>query len=87
MIVINNVMCIFSTDAVVGLKAISADILESVGSVEVCAAVLSPGSDCTIDLAFNIHFRTVNDSAGTIHQYLPLAVIVSIMSSLISFSP
>ena len=47
-----------------GLKGISTDILESVGSVEVCAAVLSPGGDCTIDLSFNIHFSTVNDSAG-----------------------
>ena len=40
--------------------------LESAGTVEVCASILSPGGDCTVDLDFELQLRTVNDSAGNI---------------------
>ena len=43
--------------------------LESVGTIEVCAVILSPGGDCTVDLDFELHLRTVNNSAGNIHVH------------------
>ena len=39
-----------------GLNALG---LENVGTIEVRVAVLSPGGDCTIELAFNVYIRAV----------------------------
>ena len=47
-----------------GLKEPAA-VRENAGPVQVCAAVLSPGGDCTVD--FDVRFRTENNSAGTLH--------------------
>ena len=49
-----------------GLKEPSSGSLENVGTIEVCAAIFNPGGDCTVDLDFELHLRTVNDSAGNI---------------------
>ena len=59
---------ILSAGIVVGLKEPSGG-LESVGTVEVCAAIFSPGGDCTVDLDFELSLRTLNDSAGNIHVH------------------
>ena len=45
------------------------DVLENVGTIEVCADIFSPGVDCTVDLDFDLRLRTVNNSAGNIHVY------------------
>ena len=49
-----------------GLKEPAA-VWENDGPVEVCAAVLSPVGDCTVDFNFDVRLRTENNSAGTIH--------------------
>ena len=59
---------ILSAGIRVGLRE-SSDGLESVGTMEVCATIFSPGSDCSVDLDFELHLRTVNDSAGNIHVH------------------
>ena len=55
-----------STGVVVSLKETFGYGLENVGTIEVCVAVISPGGDCTIDLAFDIPIRTVDDDAGRV---------------------
>ena len=60
---------ILSAGIVVGLKELSSGGLESVGTIEVCAAIFSPSVDCTVDLDFELSLRTVNDSAGNVHAH------------------
>ena len=57
---------ILSAEIVVGLKE-PFGALENVGIIEVCAAIFSPGGDCTVDLNFELYLRTVNDSAGNVY--------------------
>ena len=51
-----------------GLKEPS-DGLESVGPVEVCAVIFGPGGDDTFIFDFELHLRTVNNSAGNIYVH------------------
>ena len=60
-----------SADVVVGLRETSIDVLEDVGTVQVCAELRS---DCTVDFSFSIHLRTMNDSAGIHTQCTCLAL-------------
>ena len=60
---------ILSVGIVVGLLKEQSSGRESIGTIEVCAAIISPGGDCSVDLDFELHLRTVNDSAGNIHVH------------------
>ena len=65
---------ILCTGAVVGLKETSGGGLENIGSIEVCAVILSPGGDCTVDFTFTVHLRTHNNSAGKINLLTAISV-------------
>ena len=57
-----------------GLKEVSDGGLENIGSIEVCAVILSPGGDCTVDFTFTVYIRTHNNSAGKIHLLTAISV-------------
>ena len=53
--------------AVVGLERTFYNVSESVGTVEVCAVVLSPDEsiECPVDFPFNVSLSTNRDTAGS----------------------
>ena len=63
---LNHLNTILSAGVVVGLKETFGSGLENVGTIEVCVAVISPGGDCTIESAFDIPIRTIDDDAGRV---------------------
>lgn len=55
-----------SPDAVVGLEHTFYSVLESDVSVEVCAVVYEPITDCPVEFNFDLRLYTVNGSAGNV---------------------
>ena len=55
---------IYSAAAIVSLERTFYQASEDVGTVEVCASVLSPVIDCPIEFPFDVRLTITNDSAG-----------------------
>lgn len=53
----------YSAGITVGLEKVHYEYRENVGSVKVCAAIITPG-DCTVAFPFMLVFNTSDDSAG-----------------------
>ena len=47
----------------VGLEEVRYAALENVGTIEVCAAIISPSGNCNVSFTFILYFNTIDDSA------------------------
>ena len=66
--------------AVVGLERTFYNVSESVGTVEVCAVVLSPDEsiECPVDFPFNLSLSTNRGTAGILYECDSLVMIIMI---------
>ena len=51
----------------VGIEEVNFGVRESFGSIEICAAIMTPG-DCTVAFPFSLIFNTSDESAGVQNQ-------------------
>ena len=47
-----------------GFTRTTYQVMERIGYLQICAAVLSPSGDCPIDFDFSVEFSTENGMAG-----------------------
>ena len=57
----------------VGIEEVYFGVREGVGSIEICAAIITPG-DCTVAFPFSLIFNTSDESAGVQNQIHVLSV-------------
>ena len=58
--------CKFPPDATVGMEHTFYTVLESDVTVEVCAVVYEPITDCPVEFSFDLRLYTVSGSAGNV---------------------
>ena len=59
----NNYRSSYLAAVVVGLEEVRYGDLENVGTIEVCAAIISPSGNCSVSFTFFLYFDTIDNSA------------------------
>ena len=59
----NNYRSSYLAAVVVGLEEVRYGDLENVGTIKVCAAIISPSGNCSVSFTFILYFNTTDDSA------------------------
>jgi hypothetical protein len=72
-----SILILDNDRAVVGLEQTAFTVLESVGTVELCAIIYSPNIDCPIGFDFSVSLFTVNDIAESPMDYGALQEILT----------